>query len=230
MDCSPLRQSLRRSGGVAVDAHDNLFMADMTQEKIYKIDTASGRVYRVAGNGKAGFDGDGGPARDASFNYVSSIAFGKNGNLLISDGGNCRIRRIQHDTEIIDTIVITEPIEKCTEENRYNVIRPSPSDLVTDSTGNIFFVETAVNLVMRLGTDSTVPSIVAGDGGRGFSGDGGPAFDAALNGPSGLAIDSTGNLFISDVGSNRVRRIDAQTKMIQTIAGNGLPNTIHPQL
>src|SRR3982074_29649 len=107
---------------------------------------------------------------------------------------------------------------------------PSPTDLVVDSKGSIFFLEAATDVLMKISARSTTPAIVAGNPQRGFSGDGVPAFEAALSGPSGLAIDSDGNLFIADIRNNRVRRVDARTKMIRTIAGNGLPNIIHGEL
>jgi len=213
--------------GLAVDAHGNLFMADMSQEKIFKIEASSGRVFRVAGNGKHGFGGDGEIGPDASFNSIRSIAFDRRENLYIADHENCRIRRMDHETGIIQTVVVTEPLKACAEEIRNNSILPSPTDLVIDSEGSIFFLETATDVLMKVSLHSSRPSISAGNAPRGFSGDGGPAFQAALSGPSGLAIDSTGSLFIADIGNNRVRQIDARTKTIRTIAGNGLPNIIH---
>jgi len=96
------------------------------------------------------------------------------------------------------------------------------------------FAEGARNVVMRASANSASLSIVAGNGDedfdRDFVGDGGPASEAALNRPGGLAIDSTGDLFIADLVNNRVRRVDAVTRTIQTIVGNGLPNIIHPTM
>lgn len=218
--------------GLAVDADDNLFAADKDQRKVFKIETASGpggRVYRVAGNGRYDFEGDGGPALDASFSSVGSIVLDKNRNLIIADEDDCRIRRVDHDTGIIETIVITEPLAACHEQAKNpSSFMPSPTDLAIDSEGNIVFAETSRNVVMRAGAKSSSLSIVAGTGDRDFTGDDGPASEAELNGPGGLAIDSNGDLFIGDIGNNRVRRVDAVTKTIQTVVGNGLPNIIHP--
>jgi sugar lactone lactonase YvrE len=218
--------------GLAVDADDNLFVADKGQGKIFKIETASGpvgKVHLVAGNGRNGFEGDGGPALDADFSSLGSIAFDKNRNLLVADEENCRIRRIDLKTGTIDTAVVTESLAACSKEAKNNGPFPSPTDITVDSVGRILFTETAENVVMRVDKNLATPSIIAGTGDRDFSGDNGPAVDAALSGPSGLAIDSKGNLYIGDIRNNRVRRVDAVTKTIATVAGNGKPNVIHSE-
>jgi len=167
---------------------------------------------------------------DAGFSSVGSIAFDKNRNLLIADEGNCRIRRVDHNTGTIDTTVITEPLTACLEEAKNPIsLMPSPTDLTIDSEGNVVFTETAENVVMRVDGHSATPSIIAGTGDRDFSGDNGPAVDAALSGPSGLVIDSKGNLYVGDIRNNRVRRVDAVTKTIETIAGNGGPDIVHSE-
>lgn len=218
--------------GLAIDAGDNLFIADKGQGKIFKVETGSGpagKVVRVAGSGIAGLEGDGGPALDASFGSVGSIAFDRTGNLIVADEYNCRVRRMDGKSGIIDTVLITEPLAACQKEVRSNWFLPAPTDLAIDPQGNIIFAETALNVVMRVDRHSTEPSTIAGNGERGFSGDGGAASEAALSGPSGLAIDSNGDLYISDIRNNRVRLVDAATKRIKTIAGNGLPNIIHSE-
>lgn len=218
--------------GLAVDADDNLFVADKGQGKIFKIETANGpvgRVYLVAGNGRNGFQGDGGPALDADFSSLGSITFDKNRNLLVADEENCRIRRIDRKTGIIDTAVVTEPLAAYSKEAKSNWLLPSPTDLTVDSEGRIVFTETAENVVMRADKHLASPIIIAGTGDRDFSGDNGPAVDAALSGPSGLVFDSKGNLYISDIRNNRVRRVDGVTKTIETVAGNGRPNVIHSE-
>ena len=101
------------------------------------------------------------------------------------------------------------------------------TDLTVDSEGRIVFTETAINVVMRADKRSSTASVVAGTGDRDFSGDHGPALDATFSGPSGIVIDTKGNLYIADIGNNRVRRLDAATKTIETIAGNGGPGIIH---
>jgi trimeric autotransporter adhesin len=216
---------------LAVDSDDNLFAADKAQEKVFKIETAvgsAGRVLRVAGNGSYGFTGDGGPALNASFSSLGPIALDKKNNLIIGDEDNCRIRRVSHDTGIIDTIIVTEPLPSCQEQakNLFSLM-PSPTDLTIDTDGNIVFAETARDIVLRAVPRLPSLLIVAGEGDRDFNDDAGPASQAKLDGPGGLVFDSDGDLFIGDIGNNRVRRVDAKTGVIQTIAGNGLPNIRH---
>jgi sugar lactone lactonase YvrE len=100
--------------GLAVDSDGNLFISDVVQHKIFKVSSASGIVSRVGGNGKAGFSGDGAVALDASFLSPTSIALDIAGNIFVADTENCRIRRIDHKTGIIDTIAQTGgPEQNC---------------------------------------------------------------------------------------------------------------------
>jgi trimeric autotransporter adhesin len=216
---------------LAVDSDDNLFAADKAQGKVFKIETAggsTGRVFRVAGNGSDGFAGDGGPALDASFSSLGPIALDKQNDLIIGDENNCRIRRVGHDTGIIDTVVITELLASCHEQAKSPAsLMPSPTSLAIDSDGNVVFAETARDVVLIVSPRSGASSILVGDGQGDFADDGGFAPQAALDGPGGLLFDANGDLLIADIGNNRVRLVDAKTKAIRTIAGNGLPKVRH---
>ncbi len=143
-----LEASLNSPHGLAV--HGQLFVADTDNHRIRRIDLGSGVITTVAGNGQHGFSGDGGPATQASLNRPTAIAFDPDGNMVIADSGNNRLR-------------------------------------VVDGQGRI--------------------TTLAGDGGEGFGGDGGPALDARLNGVGGLAIDSDGNIYLADLANHRVRII-----------------------
>jgi sugar lactone lactonase YvrE len=217
--------------GLAVDSDDNLFVADRAQGKLFKIELANGAIGSItpiAGNGKYGFAGDDGPAMNAEFSGPSSMAFDQNGNLLVADESNCRIRRIDRQTGIISTAVMTETLSTCsTEAKNPLALLPSPTDLAVDSEGRIVFTEEARNLVKRADKNAPTLSIIAGTGDRNFSGDGGPAVDATFSAPRGVVFDSKGNLYVADISNNRVRRIGASTKKIETVAGNGGPNVIH---
>jgi sugar lactone lactonase YvrE len=228
---SALSTSFWQIDGLAVDLYGNLFIADSRQVKIFEVNSKSGVVSRVGGNGKAGFSGDEAPAVEASFLFPGSIALDLMGNMFVADSGNCRIRRIDHKTGIIDTIVQTGgPKQNCPPQPGVIPWQPSPSDPAVDSSGNVYFVKGSMDVVVRVGLNRETQSIVAGNGKRGFSGDGGAATDAMLANPSGLAVDSEGNLFISEFVNNRIRRVDAKTKKITTIAGNGLPHRIDVEM
>jgi DNA-binding beta-propeller fold protein YncE len=220
-----LLASFRSIDALAVSPDDDLFIADGMQQKIFRVDAKSGKVFRAAGSGKEGFDGDAGPALDASFRHVGSIALDKDGNIFLADEENCRIRRIDHQTGIISTVVQTG--QNCPPPPNSIPFVPAPSDLAFSLAGDLYFLQPSMDLVLRMDVTSKTPEIVAGGRGRGFAGDGGPAPEAEFSGLAGLAIDTDGNLFIGDCRNNRVRRVDARTNTVTTIVGNGLPHIIH---
>ena len=221
---SALSASFRDIVGLAVDRAGDLFVSDADQGKIFRISSVTGTISRVAGSGKSGFSGDGGPAVDASFFDSRSIALDSIGNILVADVENCRVRRIDRSTGIIDTIAQSGGIKQnCPPQPGVIPGQPSPDDPVVDAKGNVYFDEPSVGIVARAGRAPDQPIIVAGSGEQGFSGAGGPATSAKLYNPSGLAVDSVGNLYIADYVNNRIFRVDARTKRITTIAGNGLP-------
>jgi len=222
---SALSTSFKSVDGLAVDRAGNLFISDRIQGKIFEMDLVNGTISRVAGSGKSGFSGDGGPAVDAGFLLPKSIALDSLGNIVVADVENCRVRRIDHATGIIDTIAQSGGIKQnCPPQPNVIPWQQSLDDPVVDANGNVYFDEPSVGLIAKASPAPDRPVIVAGTGVKGFSGDGGGATSAKLNNPSGLAVDSTGNLFVADFVNNRIRRVDAKTKVITTIAGNGLPH------
>ena len=217
--------------GLAVDSDGNLFVADVRQGKIFKVEAKDWTVHHFAGSGKFGYGGDGGLAVDASFRFPQGLAIDRRGNLIVADFENCAIRRIDRETSIVTTIVVTGGLEQNGTDRPDNT-RPGafPSDPASDSAGNIYFVEGAMDFVLRVDAGTTRISVLAGNGARGFKGDNGAATKAELANPSGLAVDSDGNVFIAEYINNRVRRVDAKTKVITTVAGNGLPHRIDVEL
>ena len=215
---------------LAVDPGGNLFFSENAQ--IFRINMDSKVVDVAAGNGRRGFSGDDGPALDASFAFPY-IAFDKSGNLIVSDGENCRIRRIDHMTGRINTIALTYRAgDNCSERPAGGGFGPGPypAEVALDTAGNIYFVERGRNRVFRIDAQTSAVSVFAGTGERGFKGDGGPARRAELASPSGLAIDAGGNMYIAESVNNRIRRVDSKTGIITTVAGNGLPHRVdlHP--
>lgn len=224
---SALSASFWAIDGLTIDAVNNLFIADMRQGRIFKVDGKNGIVTRVAGNGEQGFRGDGESALNASFRFAGTISVDKAGNLLIGDYGNCRIRRVEHSTGIVRTVAVTGEVNQNGSCSAGNLEPgPYPSDAIADSTGNVYFVEGAMDIVRRVDAQTLKLSTVVGTGAKGYHGDGGPANRAKLDNPSGLAIDRDGNLYISEFVNNRIRRVDAINKVITTIGGNGLPHRV----
>jgi uncharacterized protein (TIGR03437 family) len=191
--------------GVAVDAKGNLYLSDTDHNRVRKVDTA-GIITTIAGNGTAGFSGDGGPASGAQLNLPYGLAADAAGDLYIADFGNNRVRRVGPDGTI-ETIAGTG-----VEGYSGDGVQASgaqlymPRNVALDAAGNLYISEFEGHRVRKV-TPAGAISTVAGTGIAGYSGDTGPATLAQLNFPAGLAVDRTGALYIADSGNNRVRKI-----------------------
>jgi len=202
---SAIIASLNAPQCLAVDAIGNVFISDKGNNCIRKLGT-NGVITRIAGNGTAGFGGDGGPAISAILNFPVGIALGAGGNLYIADLSNGRIREV-NTNGIISTLASG---------------LANPTGVACDALGNIFIAEQSRHCILKIDTNG-VTSTVAGIRGNfasGYSGDGGPATNAYLNFPTGVAVDTAGNLFIADYGNNVIRKVDTNG-IITTFAGNG---------
>jgi sugar lactone lactonase YvrE len=213
---------LRNPFDIVVDSTGNLYIADAGNSRIRKV-TTNGVISTVAGNGDPGFSGDGGPAVLAQLSNPRGIALDTSGNIYIADTGNGRIRKVSSKGEITTIAGIAgNPLPgnpsgdggPATEAR----IR-SPYGLVVDAADNLYFSEMGASRVRKVAANGTI-STVAGTGSRGFSGDGGLATAALLNSPLGVALDSAGNLYISDAVVSRVRQVTPEGT-ISTIAGTG---------
>ena len=191
--------------GVAVDAAGNLFIADYGNDRIRMV-TPSGIISTVAGNGTAGFSGDGVPANSAQLNGPTGVAVDAAGNLFIADEHNNRVREV-NPGGVISTVAgngtggYSGDGGPATSAELYY-----PAGVAVDTAGNLFIADTWSNSVRKV-TPGGVISTVAGNGTGGYSGDGGPATSAELYYPSGVAVDAAGNLFIADFNNQRVRMV-----------------------
>jgi sugar lactone lactonase YvrE len=199
--------------GVAVDASGNLYIADSSDNSIRKV--MNGIIATVAGNGGGGDSGDGGPATSAQIGYPEGVAVDASGNLYLTDTGNERIRVVSA-AGTIGTLV-----GGTVGDGRPGIFGALnyPQGVVRDSAANTYIADTSNNRVRKVAANGTITT-VAGTGSSGFSGDGGPATSAQLNYPEGLALDSSGNLYIGDSSNQRVRKV-ASNGIITTVAGNG---------
>jgi|GEM_PF-1426525 len=200
--------------GVAVDGSGNIFIADMNNQRIRKVD-AFGVITTVAGNGyqdqfgNGGYSGDGGPATVAELSSPAGVAVDATGNLFIADTVN-NIIRIVRTNGIINRIA----------GNRVGSYRGdggaatnaevyAPAGVAVGPTGNILIADQINWRIREVGTNGII-STVAGNGTNAYAGDGGSATGAALSYPSGVAEDNAGNLFIADSGNNVVREVAIQ--------------------
>jgi sugar lactone lactonase YvrE len=205
---------------VAVDSAGNLFIADNQNAVIRKVDP-TGTITTIAGNGVAGFSGDGGSATTAELKDPRGVAVASNGDVYISDTGNQRVRKVDHSTGVISTVVGNGVASFAGDGGLATLAELNfPRAVAVDTTGNLYIADTANNRVRMVNPSGTITTF-AGTGTAGYSGDGGPATAANMNQPRGLAIDASSNVYIGDTGSNRVRRVDHASGNITTVAGNG---------
>ncbi|MEW6731107.1 MAG: IPT/TIG domain-containing protein [Acidobacteriota bacterium] len=205
--------------GLTVDVTGNLFIADSGNNRVRKVDVRTGIITTIAGNGIANFSGDNGPAINASFRNPSGVAIDGTGNIFISDNGNNRIRQV--DNLGIVTTMAGKDISIGDGGPALKATLINPYDIVVDSQGNLILSDTENNRVRLVDAASGNIRTIAGSGRKEFSGDGGPATNAGLNIPSGLALDGAGNLFITDSTNSRVRQVNLASGIIRTVAGNG---------
>jgi sugar lactone lactonase YvrE len=204
--------------GVTVDSKGNLFISHRSKNRI-RIVGKDGIITTIAGNGRAGFSGDNGPALKASLNFPAGLCHDQGGNLYVADRNNHRVRRIDL-SGIITTIAGTGTPDWGGDggpavEAHLNY----PSDLVCDGKGNLYISDRSNNRIRKVDSKGII-STIAGLGLPEFGGDFGPATEAFLKYPFGIDLDNRGNLYIADRGNNRIRKVDPQG-IITTVAGDG---------
>ncbi|MFF4245635.1 RICIN domain-containing protein [Streptomyces sp. NPDC001822] len=182
-------------------------------------DTFEPRISTVAGTGAAGFAGDNESAVAAQLNRPYGIAVDGTGTLYLSDYSNHRVRKITTDGKI-STVAGAAAGYRGDDGPAALALLNCPRDIAVDSAGSVYVTDSANNRVRKITADGKI-STVAGTGAAGFSGDGGPAVKAQLNYPLGVAVDSTGALYICDHRNSRIRKVAADGK-ISTIAGSGV--------
>ena len=216
-DGGPAEQArLWNPSGVAVDGSGNLFIADQDNQRIRRVDR-TGTITTVAGTGRRGFSGDGGPAEQAQLAFPSGVAVDGVGNLFIADRFNQRIRKVDR-TGTITTVAGTGEEGFSGDGGPAEQARlASPFGVAVDGAGNLFIADFGNHRIRRVDRAGTITT-VAGTGERGFSGDGGPAEQAQLASPFGVAVDGAGNLFIADTDNDRIRKLTPMTGPVAPVS------------
>ena len=204
---------------VAVDSTGDFFVTD-AEPLVLKI-TPSGTTVKVAGNGTDSYDGDQGLATSASISNPTGVAVDAAGNIYITDYTHNRVRKVTGATGVITTIAGNGDAVFSKDNVPATSTGIDPFDVAVDSASNVYVADQMNNRIRKIGPDGTITT-VAGNGSRGYSGDGGYAVDAELSLPSGIAFDRAGNLYIADLGNFVVRLVNKEG-LIRTIAGNGTP-------
>jgi uncharacterized protein (TIGR03437 family) len=216
---------------VVLDSSGNLYVAVSALNQVWVV-SPSGAVTEIIGTGSPSFSGDGSTAIAAGLNNPSSVALDPIGNLYIADQGNSRIRKVTAATGIITTVAGTGvtgysgDLGPATNAQFYD-----PTAVTVDSAGNLYIADRQNNVIREVDATSGIIRTIAGDhalttysGGSPFgsySGDGGPATSAGLDQPTGVAVDLSGNLYIADSVFTIVRKVNATTGIITTVAGDG---------
>ncbi len=207
---------------MALDSSGNLFIADTWNNRIRRVDAVTKNISTVAGTGTYGFGGDGGAATAAQLDTPQSVALDSSGNLFIADTWNNRIRKVDATTKNISTVAGNGTAGFGGDDGAATAAQlDSPQSVAVDSSGNLFIADTDNHRIRKVDAATGFISTVAGDGTFGFSGDGAAATAAQLNLPLGVAVDASGNLFIADTDNHRIRKVDAATGVISTVAGGG---------
>lgn len=207
---------------IRFDAAGDLYIVDMRNHAVRKVDMKTGTISTFAGTGEAGYGGDGGPAGQAQLKQPHSIQFGPDGDLYICDIGNNVIRKVDMKTGTMSTFAGTgKPGDTPDGAPIAGTPLKGPRSLDFDKDGHLWLCTREGNQVFKFDLQAGKIHHIAGTGKKGFTGHGGPAKEATLSGPKGIALDAEGNAWLADTESHSVRMVNAKTGTLDLIAGNG---------
>jgi streptogramin lyase len=219
-----LGSSLKNPHELRFDRAGSLFISDTGNHVIRRYDPRTKVLTTFAGTGRPGYSGDGGAAVKAELKDPISLQFSPTGDLYVADIGNHVIRRVDKRTGVITTFAGTG---KAGPTPDGSPIRGTPLNgprsLDFDSRGNLWLVTREGNQVLRFDLENGEIQIVSGTGKKGFTGNGGSAREATLNGPKGIAIAPGGDVYLADTDNHAIRRIDVKRGTLELVAGTGEP-------
>ncbi|HXN64110.1 MAG TPA: choice-of-anchor D domain-containing protein [Candidatus Acidoferrales bacterium] len=219
---SPTNAELKAPQGLALDSAGDLFIADTGNNVIREVPSSGATIQTVAGNGTAGYAGDGAAATGAELSAPVSVFVDPSGNLFIADRGNNVIREVVAATKAIKTVAGNGTAGASGDGGAATQAElNAPSGVALDGAGNIYISDTNNNIVRKVTVANGNIQTIAGNGIGGYSGDGGAAIYAELNAPKGLYVDSSGNVFIADSANSLIRELVAVNGTIHSFAGNG---------
>lgn len=208
--------------GVTYDQLADFFIGDSSNNVVRELGEDGEDLTVIAGNGTAGYSGDGGLATAAEVHNPQNLALDGAGNLYFDDTGNNVIRVVNLFTGIIETAA-GNGTQGYTGDGGLATSAEMhfPEGVAVDSYGNLYIADTFNNVIRKVELGTGIISTIAGNGTAGYTGDGGPAAAAEMNFPMQIALDAADDIFIADVSNNVIRRVDGITAIITTVAGNG---------
>lgn len=220
-ETDPRNASFSAMHDIVLGPKGNLFIADTLNYRVCKLDMTTGQLSTVAGTGEKGFSGDGGPAIEAKLGGIFSLAFGPDlKRLYLTDLANRRIRVVDMETGRIETFAGNG--EDAIPEDGVLATKTSlkdPRSVVADHKGNVYILSRNGHSLAVVDTKGRIRTVVNSAGNKGYSGDGGLAIEAKMNGPKHLAIDPTNRVIIADAENHVIRRYDPNTGLIELLAG-----------
>jgi sugar lactone lactonase YvrE len=209
--------------GVVIDGKGHLYFADRLNRRVRRVDAGTGAITTVAGDGSKAYSGDGGPAARAGLVEPNGVALDRDGGrLFVADVAGHRVRVVDLPTGRISTFAGTGRARHDGDggpASDASIHGARAVDVGPD--GTVFILEREGNRLRAVDPRSGVITTRAGTGRKGYSGDGGPATSATFSGPKELAVDRDGNVLIVDTENHAIRRIDARSGLIATVAGDG---------
>lgn len=218
-----IEAQLNQPFDVALDKTGNLYFSDTFNHRIRRVDAASGIITTVAGSGRKGFGGDGGPAVDAMLNEPYGVELDADGNLFIVDRLNYCIRRVDAKSGVISTIAGTGGKSGFNGDGgeATRALLVEPNGIALDGKGKLYIADVAGHRVRVVDLKSRVIDTLGGNGKGVSAGDGGPLKNAAFNGPRAVSIHPDGSLFVVERNGHSVRRVDLQKGKVERLAGTG---------
>jgi DNA-binding beta-propeller fold protein YncE len=217
-----LQAQLNSPYGIALDPANNLYIVDRLNACVRMVEATTGIIRTIAGTGQPGYSGDGGPALQAQLQEPNDIVLDGQGRAFIADVRDHRVRLVDLTSGVISTYAgIGEAGAGGDGGPASRATLLGPRALAFNSTGDLYICLRNDHKVRKVDKRTGIIRAIAGTGEQGYSGDRGPALQATFNGPKEIAIDGQDNIFLVDTENHCIRRIEAASGLVTTVAGTG---------